>query len=242
MNKQEPFFITYANHTLLDHPERIRVILDSMKQEISLDSFGEGLSNAYDVLAEFYIEAEKKAKDQFVTNYLLFMRQPPSKQLRKLLKGSEEWFKRYDDGTCKIVRDQIDFRQVLSEISQGLEYDGIEGFGPLLKVSENVMRLSINIKPAPPKSPFKKVLTERIAWDGTMAFSLPLFLQCFSSYILLEFLLHENRERLKYCEFCNKFFIAKNTKRKICYDSQCFREYKRIQKQCQREADPVKYV
>lgn len=60
---------------------------------------------------------------------------------------------------------------------------------------------------------------------------------------LIDFL-HNPRKlkKLKRCPFCQKFFIAKDAKREKCYANKCFKEYKRIQKQRQREDDPVKYI
>lgn len=110
-----------------------------------------------------------------------------SDQLLELLKGSERWFKRYDDGNSNIVRDQIRFQQVLREISQDLEYSDITGFEFLLEASEKVIRSSVILKPAPSKSPFKTIHQEERKSDRTMSFPLPLFLQCFSSYSLREF-------------------------------------------------------
>jgi hypothetical protein len=49
---------------------------------------------------------------------------------------------------------------------------------------------------------------------------------------LMHFLkIRDNEKRLKKCPHCPKFFIAKDTKREICYDSdECFRKEKTEQK------------
>jgi len=52
---------------------------------------------------------------------------------------------------------------------------------------------------------------------------------------LIHFLkVRDNIDRLKRCPHCPKFFIARDMKREICYDSKkCFREQKKIQKRKQ---------
>lgn len=79
-------------------------------------------------------------------------------------------------------------------------------------------------------------------YDGPNNFALeyyvsPLF------FSLMEFLKNpENKNHLKKCPYCGLFFIGKDMKKKICYSKECFRRYKRLQKQKQREVNPVKYL
>ncbi len=61
------------------------------------------------------------------------------------------------------------------------------------------------------------------------------------AYNLAEFLVHNDRRKLKQCPYCEKFYIAKDIKRQRCYSKECQREYERQKKQQQREDDPVKY-
>jgi hypothetical protein len=61
------------------------------------------------------------------------------------------------------------------------------------------------------------------------------------AYNLAEFLVHNDRRKLKQCPYCEKFYIAKDIKRQRCYSKKCQREYERQKKQKQREDDPVKY-
>ena len=61
------------------------------------------------------------------------------------------------------------------------------------------------------------------------------------AYNLAEFLIHNDRRKLKQCPYCEKFYIAKDMKRQRCYSKKCQREYERQKKQKQREDDPVKY-
>lgn len=68
------------------------------------------------------------------------------------------------------------------------------------------------------------------------------FLFSLAGYSLSNFLISTNRRKLKHCSSCKKFFIAKDTKRKVCYNNACEKEYRRIQKQKQRRENPVKYL
>ena len=60
-------------------------------------------------------------------------------------------------------------------------------------------------------------------------------------FCAVEFLRNIDRRKLKECPYCQKFFIAKDTKRQRCYSDECKKEYERLRKQKQRGDDPVKY-
>ena len=60
-------------------------------------------------------------------------------------------------------------------------------------------------------------------------------------YSLTEFLLNNDRRKLKKCPYCQIYFIAKDTKRKLCYSNECKKRYQREEKRKQRERDPLTY-
>jgi len=61
-------------------------------------------------------------------------------------------------------------------------------------------------------------------------------------FSLTEFLVHNDRRKIKKCDYCENFFIAKDIKRTTrCYSPKCEREYQKEKKRKQREKDPVKY-
>lgn len=67
--------------------------------------------------------------------------------------------------------------------------------------------------------------------------------QWYLSYELINFLSESNRlGKLKKCPICQKFFIAKDRKRIICYEKSCSKERRRLFKQHQRKVDPCKYM
>ncbi len=47
--------------------------------------------------------------------------------------------------------------------------------------------------------------------------------------------------KLKKCPYCNSYFIAKDTKRKICYEIACKNEYHKTDMKNRRDKDPIKY-
>lgn len=61
-------------------------------------------------------------------------------------------------------------------------------------------------------------------------------------HMLWEGLRRDGKKRIKKCPYCHKYFCAINAKRSFCYSNLCLRESKRIQKQHQREVNPVKYI
>lgn len=234
-----PFFITYANNSLVDHPELIKTILKESNGLISLDSFGSGLSDAYNMLADYYIETERQKRNHLSpwTNYLKFLAdykfQPPA-QLEKLLEESESWFERYDDGLNSIEHDQREFQKVLDEISRGQEYDKITELKQLFNFAGLLDRISIDIQPL--------AIREKRDWQGDILFSMPAFLKSLSSLDLRKYLLEDkNFQRLKKCPICQKYFIAKDKKRKICYESECSKVYHKKDMQIRRDKNPAKY-
>jgi len=65
----------------------------------------------------------------------------------------------------------------------------------------------------------------------------------FSCRSLLDFLCNGKLVQLKKCPYCEKYFIAKDIKRKrSCYSSDCIRKWERDKKKDQRDKDPVKYI
>jgi hypothetical protein len=60
-------------------------------------------------------------------------------------------------------------------------------------------------------------------------------------YSLISFLASNDRRKIKKCPYCEMFFIAKDTKRKKCYEAICKNKYHKKDMQLRREKDPVKY-
>jgi len=61
------------------------------------------------------------------------------------------------------------------------------------------------------------------------------------AYCLIEFLINEDRRKLKKCPYCHHFFIADDIKRVKCYSDDCRKAHGREKKRNQRDQDPVTY-
>lgn len=69
------------------------------------------------------------------------------------------------------------------------------------------------------------------------------FLFSIAVFSLMEFLLSNDRRKIKLCPYCQEFFIARDLKRKrSCYSKSCLQKAERDKKRHQRDIDPVKYV
>ena len=68
-----------------------------------------------------------------------------------------------------------------------------------------------------------------------------LFLNSVMGFSLVEFLLNNDRRKLKRCAYCGQFFVAKDIRRQRCSSPECEKTYQRLKKQSQRRRDPVKY-
>lgn len=51
----------------------------------------------------------------------------------------------------------------------------------------------------------------------------------------------KNIKRIKKCPLCGVFFLAKDAKRKICYEMKCRKQYHKEDMKKRRDADPVRY-
>jgi len=157
------------------------------------------------------------------------------------------------DGTDRIKCyecDQLFFKYMLNGIVKGKEYSdiGLGLLGTFLINANKQFKKHVNIVSSSSNSPFKETLQESVVYmpgvytgENYKASFSSTFLGDIIGYSLTEFLLKNDRRKLKQCPHCQKFFIAKDIKRKRCYSDECRKAYEREKKQKQREKDPVKY-
>jgi hypothetical protein len=133
------------------------------------------------------------------------------------------------------------FIDILKGISAGLPLDEIENF-PVVFLNAQCIK---KIDQFTIDSMEKQSIINRSSFeyrdsrvDGTESD----FLYCLACYSLLSFLALNKREKIKCCPYCKKFFIAKNTRRKICYKKSCWNEYHKADMKERREIDPEKYM
>lgn len=149
---------------------------------------------------------------------------------------------RFKLGTKKIESQRHEiFERVLTQIVNGTVLLEICGLGNIIdEVNKNKpiknFRIEKNKKGV-------DVIVEKEVWgplehknEGDRLYNL-------ACHSLVHFLKVRNSlKRMKQCPYCKRFFIAKDTKREICYSKECDKEYKKLQKQKQRREDPVKYL
>lgn len=69
-----------------------------------------------------------------------------------------------------------------------------------------------------------------------------LFVEVIVFNSLLEWLLVNDRQKLKYCSYCGEFYIANDIRQQRCKKESCKKSYEKEKKQKQRDRDPVKYM
>jgi hypothetical protein len=150
---------------------------------------------------------------------------------------------------------QFGFVDMLIPITEGKEFDDIEDFiGSVSFASELDVVRTDKVIIQKQEGPFRNALIGKTSYAvGYLEFergSLGNDSQAFNSFVftlstlsLSRFLLKNDRRKLKFCSYCNKFFIAKDIKRKhCCYSSECQKQLERDNKRKQRGTDPVKYA
>ena len=151
---------------------------------------------------------------------------------------------------------QLNFRDCLLQIVNGREYLEIPNFDDVMIWSEEISpaKTSLGIVEEEKGEPFRQILSGdkflfpifhefANAPQGNSYHTFNNFIFSIASYSLTEFLISNDRRKLKHCPYCEKFFIAKDIKRKHrCYSQDCMKKWERDKKRFQRETDPVKYI
>jgi hypothetical protein len=138
--------------------------------------------------------------------------------------------------------DQLFYINILNEIIHGKEYSQIVGFIDLLWDSNLCVNQTIEVITNKSKKPFKEDLQKSIqlwphgfienidSWDDKGRFCE--FIYGIVGYSLSEFLLDNDRRKLKLCQECNQFYISKTVRlSKYCSDKcrLAYHNRKRIQ-------------
>ena len=151
---------------------------------------------------------------------------------------------------------QLSFRDCLLQIVNGREYLEIRSFKDVMIWSEEISssKTHLIIDEEKEREPFRHTLHSvkflfPIFYEfahgplGNSYHTFNNFIFSLASYSLTEFLIANDRCKIKFCPYCERFFIARDIKRKTCcYSDECHKEYERIKKQKQRETDPIKYL
>jgi hypothetical protein len=138
--------------------------------------------------------------------------------------------------------DQLFYINILDEITHGKEYSQIIGFNDLLLDSNLCVNQTTEIITNKSKKPFKEDLQKSIqlwphgfienvdSWDDKGRFCE--FIYGIVGYSLSEFLLDNDRRKIKLCQECKQFYVSKTTRpSKYCSDKcrLAYHNRKRIQ-------------
>ncbi|HUT70229.1 MAG TPA: hypothetical protein VMW89_06095 [Desulfatiglandales bacterium] len=236
--------------------ERIKDILGHME---NLSEYGQPPKQEDDVYYEYYEPYYNKRADWGIFSYLIayeamfgyrneYCEEGCFKKWSRIKLGEDKFKgpKRINCYECG----RLYFVNIFSGLVEGLEYSKISGLDRLLRNAYSNIGKIILITEVKSKLFFKERLTEALGWDLSLVFpeetddlrgKFLSFLEWIIGYSLTEFLLHNDRRKLKKCPYCHKFFIAKDIKRQRCYSDDCRKTFERIKKQKQRDEDPVKY-
>jgi hypothetical protein len=171
--------------------------IENLKRELSREAFSNAIESVYGFRKGFCEERCNKRYRRELFEDLLFS--PPRR-----LKCSE----------C----DQLGFIYILDKIIEGADFFEIKGFSDLLDSCNDIVRLSlIKRNKATSKTEIGESLIVQIP-ELLSAFNFSQFLERMAVYTLATWLKdYKNRHRLKQCQFCGDFFIAKDPRRKYCY-------------------------
>jgi len=154
--------------------------------------------------------------------------------------------------------DQHVFQTYLDRIISGKNFDEIDGDGPsfygYLKDAVNSMYwdlktislsksnpLNQSLRKVPLFLPFIVHDDQRLLIDKIDTTFSDLFFTQIIGYNLADFMINNNRRRLKKCPYCDNYFIANNVRRIRCFTQECQRKHYRIKKRRQREENPALY-
>ncbi len=243
----EDIFLAYANNILTEKPENYGKVIE----EIQKQKFLKYLISPHPFKSLF-----KLTYDRDFENYFYHSDESKNNCQEKCYKW--KWAKQKNPNlNCRECQ-QVFFIHILDEIVSGKKLDQIEGYEGFTG-SYPVKKLYSRYKTAMKDAKFSKTEPEPLWSDATETHDclnivdsdgdslehrifLSTFIQSIIALSLLSFMDSKDKNRLRRCPYCKKFYIAKDTKREKCYSPECRKEYEREKKRKQRNNDPVKYL
>ena len=261
----EDIFLTYANNSLKEKPEKL---LDMVKEfENQGFEFGWMDEERLYRIANIFRILVNRIDDKRVHRIHNKKPSTPFKYRRIDFEIAYDGIYRSENGYCEkcfenLTRthwlgfdlfkgnnplrcfecDQLFFKKILTCIVEGKEYAEIgpnecpaAGLPNALLNTYNEFAKSVSIVPDSIKSPFKQTMKEGTfyncyslhqyeeASNGGFVKGLftRVFFYSFAMYSLVEFLLNNDRRKLKLCDECKKFFIAKKVDTRIKFCPEC---------------------
>lgn len=119
--------------------------------------------------------------------------------------------------------DHLYFKYILSKIAEDKEYSQIFGFKHFINQSDIIFNTSVEVIDNPIGSTFKESLIRSPSWRDRIKMNLNFgnFLRAFTSQNLREFLINDNRMRIKICDHCGIFFVASKVDQRIKFCQSC---------------------
>jgi len=170
---------------------------------------------------------------------------------------SQNWYENSVKANSKTLKcyecTQAIFQYLLSEIINGKEYSEVADYGKVYSESADsgLQILFYNVESpfnrrffivpnSNRKLPFKETV-EQVNWLVYERNEFNSYILQVAGYTLADFLMNNDRRKLKKCPYCKTFFIAKDIRRQRCYSDDCRKAYEKEKKKRQRKKDPVKY-
>jgi hypothetical protein len=161
----------------------------------------------------------------------------PHRNLRSILSEFSEGLFTGSDRLKCYECDKLWFVWIVLQIISGKDYAEIDGFPAMVHGNEECTKSVIGLAKSDRHPQFKTILKEdkifRVpdvsileegkVYPGKDIFNS--FIQKMAAFSLIGFLVANDRRRLKHCQFCDKFFIAEDIRRKMCYSADCRRGY-----------------
>lgn len=293
----EDVFLTYANCSLRDIPEKLREIFSIIASNIKIDFY-----DAEEVIA-YICELSELTKPQLVLSW--HMEKGPTVigdwsshtlAYHAVVGYRDHYYHRiYKEGSPLFTKDpdlleevrreafdcelrginkkefgedlceeafalkcyechQLKFARLLQDVVDGKEYSEIEDIDYVLWGSSvlSAQKMDRVIGESLQTTPFKETLQTNASLlmgfrdyvdseYGNTHHAFNDYLNNIMYFCLTEFLLNNDRRKLKKCPYCHKFFRADRINQQRCKSDECRKAYDRSKKRKQRERDPVKY-
>jgi hypothetical protein len=241
--KIEDIFLAYANHSIIGNPKNFHTTVDAIDKVFpNSDELKSLMNQSIELLIRFAkfndFSKANTYREKIRKNYNPFILEP-----------NFEYVYGYEGGVCygycqqgktdrpKVIEskkftgpdrlkcfecDQAYFNYVLTNIVNGKEYSKIVDLTRFLSLRQSLIKTQVTISPRNTDKPFKEELVKRPLWE-------PLLVNFFFygliggvvSYSLSEFLIKDNRIKLRLCDHCKKFFVASKADLRIKFCSDC---------------------
>lgn len=243
----EEIFLAYANNILGDNPDNYGKIIEEIKKQKFLNY----------LIAPKQLELlSKTLYNRDAINLIYHSDESKNNCEKNCYKW--KWARKNNSKLNCHECQQVFFIHMLDGLIEGKEIAQTEGYEIFIGTYP-VKKLYSRYKTAMKDAKVKKTEPEQLWSDATEIHDfmnivtndgatleyrifLSTFFQSIIALSLLSFMDSKDKNRLRRCPHCKKFYIAKDTKRKICYAPECRKEYEREKKRKQRNNNPVKYI